>query len=1017
MADENTASVRIVGDASQVAPAVAVAKDEVGSIGPALAQLSAQFAEMAMAMREGFAQVTTALAGTKEEIKAVEAETKKEVFFLRELGAAMKETVLGVHEGVESFNKFRRGLSELMEVYLAFTGVEMFGEMAEKMGEAAEQTQHLAQRFGMTTAQMQALNGVAISSGVSFDTLTHGMMLLDRTAATTPEKFKKLGIEVKAGASQMEILVAVADRFKEMPDGPTKTAAAMQTMGRNGAAMLPILNQGAEGLQELIEKSKEYGLVNDDAQRSGMALAESVNEGKLAWAGLKETLSGAFAPLLTEMIDGFNGLVKAMTASYESGGAIKVIFEGIVAVAEGFGEVFHSVGSAVEQVFGSMGGSAKDWSDFIQFCVDTVVGVIKVCLTVFVVAATGIKVAFDMIKAVVLDWYATLKEDFGYVGIAIDALQSAFQTFAQVAVDALTLNWGQINADWQAGVNRLVNTVKVGAAQLKSDVAAIRADSAAAMGNATNAAGKDFDAWYAKFNAPHTAPKKTGIEGGGGGGTGDLPDLAKHKKEKKPKEKKEKDELVQRLDEELTAKKTAWAMEQDAKGTAIAFSLRAEEEFWVEAKARTDLSAKDRIAIEGKWLAVRRQLLAQAWAIEEAGYKTQLDAAGKDAAAKSALVVKHTAEVLRMFGAESSQYAAAKEAEAKAAKAAQDQIEAIETAHAGATAKREEDGIAQAKVMAEHRVAMGRETVAQLLAQERQFEDEKFAIEVAQIQREWNLAKDDPVKQAKLYDDMLAVKQKHADAETAIDQKAEVERSKIRLTALQGTETAFSQSLSKMLTMQQGFLGSFQSFYKSMVGVLDNVLSSLIQKQVAAWIAGEGRKTAAVVVGTSVRNATEAAGAATSVGISAISAIKQVAHHAAVAAAGAYAAIASIPVIGPILAPIAAAVALAGVYELGKTVFSAEGGMGEVPADGTLIIGHAKEMMLPANLATPLRSMLASNNNAPTPANDSGGGFHYHDHTERGLTPSQIEANHAAVGRAVLKAQRAGVFSGTRLSF
>lgn len=95
--------------------------------------------------------------------------------------------------------------------------------------------------------------------------------------------------------------------------------------------------------------------------------------------------------------------------------------------------------------------------------------------------------------------------------------------------------------------------------------------------------------------------------------------------------------------------------------------------------------------------------------------------------------------------------------------------------------------------------------------------------------------------------------------------------------------------------------------------------------------------------------------------------------------------------------------------------------MGEVPADGTMIMAHKKEMVLPASIASPLRAMLASggaaNINAPGAANDGGGEthIHYHDHSGT-LNPSQIIANRSAVAKAVRMAHKEGAFAGAGFS-
>jgi hypothetical protein len=75
------------------------------------------------------------------------------------------------------------------------------------------------------------------------------------------------------------------------------------------------------------------------------------------------------------------------------------------------------------------------------------------------------------------------------------------------------------------------------------------------------------------------------------------------------------------------------------------------------------------------------------------------------------------------------------------------------------------------------------------------------------------------------------------------------------------------------------------------------------------------------------------------------------------AAAGAYAAIAGIPYVGPVLAPVAAGVALAGVFAFAKSIFSAEGGMDIGPGVNPIVQTHAREMILPAKHADTIRML------------------------------------------------------------
>ena len=87
-------------------------------------------------------------------------------------------------------------------------------------------------------------------------------------------------------------------------------------------------------------------------------------------------------------------------------------------------------------------------------------------------------------------------------------------------------------------------------------------------------------------------------------------------------------------------------------------------------------------------------------------------------------------------------------------------------------------------------------------------------------------------------------------------------------------------------------------------------------------------------------------------------ALSKIASNAASAAAGAYDALSDIPIIGPALGAIAAAVVFAAVLAFGASVGSAAGGW-DVDRDSLGMV-HAKEMVLPANIAEGFRGMIAN---------------------------------------------------------
>lgn len=148
-----------------------------------------------------------------------------------------------------------------------------------------------------------------------------------------------------------------------------------------------------------------------------------------------------------------------------------------------------------------------------------------------------------------------------------------------------------------------------------------------------------------------------------------------------------------------------------------------------------------------------------------------------------------------------------------------------------------------------------------------------------------------------------------------------------------GIASAWGQALGRMATLQAGFGTTFKSMWGSLVGLFQQAIARMIELWIVSLLTKE----------------------ATSKAFNA----KQILMDAKAAAAGAWRAVVGIPVVGPILAPIAAAAAFAGVM-----AFSAQdgydvpgiGGPGIDGRGGQVGIVHPREMILPAEIADRFRS-------------------------------------------------------------
>jgi hypothetical protein len=170
-----------------------------------------------------------------------------------------------------------------------------------------------------------------------------------------------------------------------------------------------------------------------------------------------------------------------------------------------------------------------------------------------------------------------------------------------------------------------------------------------------------------------------------------------------------------------------------------------------------------------------------------------------------------------------------------------------------------------------------------------------------------------------------------------------------------------------LLRMARG-TESFHQVGLKVAESVENVFVKSIERTVVSHVLGETTKTAstaagqtaqtaATAAGGAARAATEQAGQSESLALDLTATLKKVTNAAVAAAAAAFHAYADIPVVGPELGAAAAAATFLAVEAFGALA-SAEGGY-DIGDENPLVQAHAREMILPASIAEPLRTMIA----------------------------------------------------------
>lgn len=251
----------------------------------------------------------------------------------------------------------------------AFTAV---GRWAAEAGAAAERTEQLSMRIGVQERAIEgwavALNRVGLqqeSLAQSMRTLSRHMTGLEQGQEKSVELFAKLGLSMNqaemAGNDTEMMLRAVADKFAAMPDGAEKSRLAVELFGRAGLQLIPLLNQGAAGLDAAAKKATEFGLVLTDSQRTALkTYDDSLDDIGSALQGFRTQVAAAFAPSLTAAVKLFTDIIA---------GATRIVQEFATAfdkLTTRLGAMVASISILAQQLFSFSAFSKEAWQQTLQ---------------------------------------------------------------------------------------------------------------------------------------------------------------------------------------------------------------------------------------------------------------------------------------------------------------------------------------------------------------------------------------------------------------------------------------------------------------------------------------------------------------------------------------------------------------------------------------------------------------------------------------------------------------------------
>lgn len=218
--------------------------------------------------------------------------------------------------------------------------------------DAADETFNLSQKVGIAAKDLGGLQLAFKQAGIDSAGMQTALVKLSRNVAEGSDSFKAMGVSLKNTDGSLkgskQVLGEVADVFQKMPDGIDKTALATEVFGKAGADLIPMLNGGAAGLDEMAAMAERLGLVIDDqTAASADQFNDTVELLGMSLQGVGRQVAAQMLPTLTRLAGSLLDSATKGDTLRKVAAILSTALRGLYSVAVGIVEVFNTVGKAI----------------------------------------------------------------------------------------------------------------------------------------------------------------------------------------------------------------------------------------------------------------------------------------------------------------------------------------------------------------------------------------------------------------------------------------------------------------------------------------------------------------------------------------------------------------------------------------------------------------------------------------------------------------------------------------------
>lgn len=223
-----------------------------------------------------------------------------------------------------------------------------------QFSESGDAVQKMAVRTGMSAEAVSELGHAAGLSGTNIESLENGLRKMQKTIGDASSGSKSASDALAAiGVSAAELrqlspdqqFERIADKISAIKDPAMRAAAAMNIFGKSGTQLIPLMADGAAGIQEMRNQAKDLGLtMTTDMAGSAAKLNDALGT---MWSSVKAltlNIGAALAPAFTDAADKITAVVSVavkfiqnnqemIVMAFKVAGVVALVGAGFVALA------------------------------------------------------------------------------------------------------------------------------------------------------------------------------------------------------------------------------------------------------------------------------------------------------------------------------------------------------------------------------------------------------------------------------------------------------------------------------------------------------------------------------------------------------------------------------------------------------------------------------------------------------------------------------------------------------------